>query len=262
MTGTAPLRDITTDEVDQFQHEGVVRLRGIFDYSWIERLRAATEEALAKPGPFAEEYGDDARFFGDLDVARRIPAFREFVMRSGAAAVAGTVMQSRRCNFFYDQLLVKEPGVEEATPWHQDQPYWAVRGRQVASIWLPLDDVAESASLRFVRGSHQWSAHNPHHFIDDSPYEGTGLPELPDIDADPDYEILSWAVSPGDCLVFQAIGAPGNRSTGRRRAWATRWTGDDVRYDPRPGTAIPTRDPGISPGDEMTCDDFPLVWEA
>ena len=166
------------------------------------------------------------------------------------------------------RLLVKEPGTTECTPWHQDQPYWAVTGYQVASIWLPLDTVAKETALKYVKGSHHWGAHNPHHFSDNSPYEGTGLPELPDIDAQPDkYEILGWDMEPGDCLVFQAMmvhGSAGNASTeNRRRAYSTRWTGDDARYDRRQGeVAIPTSDPGLDDGAEMTCDDFPLIWRA
>ena len=260
-----PRRAITKNEVEQYEREGVVKLEQVFDLVWIDRLRAATELAMANPGPHAEEYGDGGGFFGDLDVARRILPFRDFLRHSPAAEIAAVVMASSCGHFFYDRLLVKEPGVTAPTPWHQDQPYWAVRGRQVASIWLPLDTIDQASSLRFVRGSHRWPAHNPHHFIDDSPYEGTGLPELPPIDAETHrYEILTWPLEPGDCLVFQAMivhGAAGNHTTRRRRAWATRWTGDDARYDPRPGTAIPTRDPGIGPGDIMTCDDFPLLWK-
>jgi ectoine hydroxylase-related dioxygenase (phytanoyl-CoA dioxygenase family) len=47
----------------------------------------------------------------------------------------------------------------------------------------------------------------------------------------------------GDCLVFHAMivhGAPGNDTAGaRRRGLSLRYTGDDARYDPRPGTHVP-----------------------
>jgi ectoine hydroxylase-related dioxygenase (phytanoyl-CoA dioxygenase family) len=244
-------------------------LKAVFDLAWIEFLREAVEVAMANPGPMAEEYArGGGRFFGDLDIAQRHTAFGEFVHQSPAAEIAGTVMSASKANFFYDQLLVKEPGTAAPTPWHQDQPYWGVSGRQVASIWLPLDDVKLESSLKYVAGSHLWEAHNPHNFIDDTPYEGTGLPELPDINANPEkYEILGWDMQPGDCLVFQAMivhGSAGNSSLqNRRRALATRWTGDDARYAVRPGrVAIPTRDPGLVHGDIMDCEDFPVIWRA
>jgi len=57
-------------------------------------------------------------------------------------------------------------------------------------------------------------------------------------------------------------GSGGNSSIkNRRRAFSTRWTGDDARYDRRRGeVAIPTSDPGLNDGDPMNCEDFPLVW--
>jgi ectoine hydroxylase-related dioxygenase (phytanoyl-CoA dioxygenase family) len=54
-----------------------------------------------------------------------------------------------------------KPITAERTPWHQDQPYWAVTGRQVASIWLPLDPVDRSASIRYVKGSHNLQLDSP-----------------------------------------------------------------------------------------------------
>lgn len=261
-------RAITADEVAEYKNNGVVKLSAIFHLGWVGRLREAVEMAMANPGPYAEEYArGEGRFFGDLDVAKRHAAFRDFVHNSPAAEITGTIMESSKVNFFYDQLLVKEPGTTEPTPWHQDQPYWAVSGWQVVSIWLPLDNVAEESSLKYVKGSHRWGAHNPHNFIDNTPYEGTGLPELPDINANRDeYEILGWDMEPGDCLVFQGMivhGSDGNASLqNRRRALATRWTGDDARYEVRSGQiAIPTADPGLQHGDLMDCDDFPVIWK-
>ena len=267
MLNNQMLRVISSAEISEYNRNGVVKLANVFSLDWIEYLSHAIEHAMANPGPYGEEYAKNGgRFFGDLETAKRNPAIRNFVLHSPAAEIAGTVMEATKSNFFYDQLLVKEPGTSEPTPWHQDQPYWGVQGRQVASIWLPMDSVSKQTGLRFVKNSHTWSPHNPHHFKDNSPYQGTGLPELPDIDANPDrYEILSWDLAPGDCLVFQAMivhGAYGNTSrSNRRRALATRWTGDDARYDTRPGTAFPTEDPGLEDGSEMTCERFPLVWQ-
>ena len=254
-----------------YARDGVICLRGVFAPAWIERLRAATEEALAHPGPLAEDYtpkGKSGRAFNDLDPARRIKGFADFVHESPAARLCGQVMGSAKVNFFYDQLIVKEPGTAEKTPWHQDQPYWAVSGRDVCSIWLPLDPVGRESCVQYVAGSHLWPEHNPHHFADNSPYAGTGLPELPDIDADRGaYDIRTFDVQPGDGIVFQGMivhGAPGNASADtRRRAYATRWCGDDARYCVRDGEcAIPTRDPGLKDGDHLDCADFPIVWRA
>lgn len=263
-----PLEPIDDTARDAYERDGIVCLRGLFDRKWIVFMRDWVERAMAAPGPFGEDYAAQkgaGRFFGDLDIARRQEGFRKFVQDSPAAEIAGRMMKSAKVNFFYDQLLVKEPSTAERTPWHQDQPYWAVSGRQVCSIWLPLDPIPKESCVEYVAGSHNWPAFSPYHFADGTPYEGTGLPPLPDIDAERErHEILRFDLQPGDCLLFQAMivhGAPGNRSAQRRRALATRWTGDDARYCIRSGeVAIPTRDPGLRHGDPMDCGDFPVVW--
>ncbi len=260
---------ITEHDIAAYKRDGVVCLRGVIGLDWITLMRAAIDAAMFAPGPFAEEYADAAgggRFFGDLDVWRRQPDFRRFVMESPAAEIAGRIMQARSATFFYDQLLVKEGGTPNRTPWHQDQPYWAVSGRQVVSIWTPFDPVPEDISVEYVAGSHTWPEHNPHNFLDGSPYRGTDLPPLPDIESERDrHRIVRFAMQPGDCLVFQAMivhGAPGNPYPGRRRALATRWLGDDARYHKRKGqVAIPTVDPGLEDGERYSGASYPAVWK-
>ncbi len=265
-----PLRAITAEECVTYARDGVVCLTGVFSREWLAFLTEATEEAMAHPGPHAEEYeaaDGGGRFYGEVETAERLASFRRFALESPAAQIAGQVMGATRVNFFYDQLLVKEPGTSARTPWHQDQPYWAVSGRQVCSLWLPLDPVPREVAVEYVCGSHAWPEFSPYHFANGSPYAGTGLPPLPDIERTRDrHRIVAFDMQPGDCMVFQAMvvhGAPGNAGTGRRRALSTRWTGDDARYCVRKGeVAIPTADPGLAHGARMDCARFPLVWQA
>lgn len=69
----------------------------------------------------------------------------------------------------------------------------------------------------------------------------------------------------GDCLLHHSMtvhGAPGNASaTQRRRAYATRWTGDDVVYAPREGQARITIDePTCRVGEPIDGAVFPCLW--
>jgi ectoine hydroxylase-related dioxygenase (phytanoyl-CoA dioxygenase family) len=259
---------ITRDDQDAYERDGVVSIRNAFESSWVSFLAEAIEETMASPGPNAEELSKGAgRFFGDLEMAERLPKFRKFALESPTAEIAGRVMNATRVNFFYDQLLVKEPGTCERTPWHQDQPYWAISGHQVCSVWLALDPISEEVCVEYVCGSHKWEEFSPYHFSDGTPYKDTGLAMLPDIESNSDkYYIKKFAMEPGDCLVFNAMivhGAPGNIGRNRRRALATRWAGDDARYYRRPGeVAVPTEDPGLADGALLDCERFPLVWTA
>ena len=67
---------------------------------------------------------------------------------------------------------------------------------------------------------------------------------IPDFDAQlSNYDVPSWELTPGDCIAFNFLtvhAAPGNCSkTTRRRAFAARFTGDDVRYVRRKGEMSP-----------------------
>lgn len=263
------LRAPTPDEIETYDRDGVVCIRDAFDLDWIERLRAATEEVIARPGKFGANYGDDTAkgtFFGDLYVWTFNDTFRDAALKSPAGAIAGELMLSDKANLFYDHLLVKEPGSSAPTPWHHDLSYWCVEGRQVCSVWIPLDPVdSASGAVEYVRGSHRWGRRfRAQDFMMGELFRDEALEAIPDIESDrAGYDILSFEVGPGDCIVHHALtlhGAPGNTSTRRRRAVAIRYAGDDAVYTERKGMSKPIRDPGLRPGDPLDCDLFPIVW--
>lgn len=266
---------ITEAEIETYRRDGAVCLRGLFDARWIETVAKGVEREMANPGSISRIYtpnGKPGRFFGSLVMSQRVPEFEDFVRHSPAAELAGRAMGSSTAIYYHDQLLVKEPGTGEPTPWHHDQPYYFVDGRQICSIWLPLDPVARENAIEFVAGSHDWGRwFAPRYFKDGAAYyspEGTPFEATPDIEGQRgDYDILGWDMEPGDCILFHALtlhGAPGNASTEhRRRAYATRWMGDDARFAERPGEiSPPIEGHGLSPGDPMACEMFPVVWRA
>ena len=229
--------EIADADIEAYGRDGVVCLRGAFAGDWAERLAAGVGRNMAAPGPYAGEYGAGGKgFFGDYCNWQRIPEYRDFVFESPAAAIAARLMGSTTAQFFHEHVLVKEPGSAEVTPWHHDYPYYCIEGRKTVSLWVALDPVPGSAALRFVAGSQAWNRlFTPRYFKDGAEYEADGAFEaVPDIEADADaYPMRSWALEPGDALAFDfrtLHGAPGNPTGGRRRAFAARWIGDDVRY--------------------------------
>ena len=50
------------------------------------------------------------------------------------------------------------------------------------------------------------------------------------------------------------------RTGARRRGLSLRYTGDDARYDPRPGTFQFPYKPDLAAGAPMACELFPQVW--
>jgi len=259
-----------------FERDGVVPLRQVFGREWLELVGRGIERELAHPGPgFVEQQSVDepGRFVTDYCPAQRIPELQEFVLRSPAAELAGRVMRSSTAGFLMDVLWIKEPGTAKPSRWHHDQPYFCVDGRQMCSIWLPVDPVPADVSLAFVAGSHRWGRlFRPRltRFQQDlyryDEVDARAYEDMPDIDAERDkHRILSWALEPGDCVVFHALtlhGAPGNPSaTRRRRVLTTVWFGDDAIYGVRPSPPRPHfRGHALEPGDPMRSELFPRLW--
>jgi len=88
---------------------------------------------------------------------------------------------------------------------------------------------------------------------------------VPDIDAHRgDYDIAAWSLEPGDTIVFdfRTLHGTGDATVHQpRRAFSTRWLGDDVTYCERPGeTSPPYSGHGMRHGEPLREDWFPVLW--
>ena len=270
MTNTPPMREITPGEIKTYQEDGIVCLRGAFSSEWVKILRDAAEVSLAKPTDMsvdlAEVRKDEGRFFHDTFVWRHNDLCRKFVFDSAAAGMAGELLKSEKANLFFDQWLIKEPGTVTKTPWHQDLPYWPVKGSQIATMWIALDSVTkESGAVEYVKGSQNWhKTYKPASFDGGDQYT-EDLPEVPDIEALRDqYDIAQFELEPGDCTFHQGLvvhGSPGNTSANRRRrAYVIRWAGDDVIFEPRDGLQEMPPFPDIAVGGPLDSDLWPRIY--
>ncbi|MGQ0610456.1 MAG: phytanoyl-CoA dioxygenase family protein [Paracoccaceae bacterium] len=257
---------ITPQTIKDYQTRGAVLIKGLWA-DWVDTLRAGVARNMAEPGPYAAENlkpGEAGRFFDDYCNWQRIPEFDRVIRGSAVAEVAAALMGSDYVQLFHDHVLVKEPGTTKPTPWHQDGPYYFVRGRQTVSFWSPLDPVRE-ASLRCVSGSHLWPREVlPTRWLAETsfyPEEGKYMP-VPDPDAE-GMEVLEWQMEPGDAVAFNYLtlhGARGNTSAARRRAFSLRLVGEDARYVERPGrTSPPFPGHGMQPGQRLREDWFPVL---
>lgn len=257
----------TAAERETYAADGVVVIRGAFGDEWVERMRAATERSLGESHRQVREYdtGDAGRFHANMFRWQHDPDVEAFVRHSPAAAIAAELMGSRSCSFFFDHLLVKEPGTVNPTPWHQDLPYWPVRGDQICSLWFAMDPVdVTNGGVRYVAGSHRWTEwFRAQSFDGSDKYSDPSMRPPPDPDTEPGQRVVSFELEPGDVVVHHVMtlhGAPGNgHSDRRRRGLATRWCGDDATYDPRPMTMQLPFDPGLAPGAPMRAEVFPTV---
>ena len=264
---TADLAAVAAD----FQRDGACVVRGLLGADAVARLREGVEENIADPSERAIEGGGDGtsgRFFEDFRNWTRIAAYEEVVRGSRLGEAAAALMGSRTARLHHDHLLVKEPGTTIRTPWHQDQPYYNIDGRDTISFWIPLDPVPRESTLEFVAGSHATHTwYMPRSFFDDRPLvfeEGT-FAEVPDVEADRGaFAILGWELEPGDAVAFNMLtlhAAAGSEH--RRRAFSVRLVGDDVRLAARRHPTSPTFPElagELEPGDALDHPLFPLLW--
>jgi ectoine hydroxylase-related dioxygenase (phytanoyl-CoA dioxygenase family) len=265
---------IDADLIDRFQRDGAVHIPQLFGAHELAELRAGIDMNLAQLSPrakVASNPGDPGRFVEDFCNWRENPHYLRFIFESALAETAGRLMRSNTVRLYHDHMLTKEPGTRQPTPWHQDQPYYNIEGKQNVSFWIPVDPVSRASTLEFVAGSHRGPWLMPRSFMDSQTKwfpEGT-LADLPDIDARrSDFPILGWALDPGDAVCFHMLtlhaarGVEGNR---RRRVFSVRFLGDDIVHAPRRWKTSPDF-PGLEhelpAGSPMHHPLFPELWRA
>ncbi len=264
---------ITDDDISTLQRDGVVCLRGVIPLDFLAAVEAALAEAIAQcvnlsamadalnpdasPARTPTEAASRGRFYAGIDHWRTIDAFRAMACESPLPSIVGVLLGSSGIWLYEDSVLIKEPGAEETTSWHQDLPYFHVAGEQLCTTWAPLDHVTpDSGAVRFVRGSHlDTNVYQPNLFVTDMSIPGTAGSPVPLI-SDDDPRVVTFETFPGDVTVHHARtihGASGNMSASRsRRAVSIRYCGDDARVFRRRGAPMKDFQQALVDGDSVS----------
>ena len=260
------------DLVERFAKDGAVVVRVALDADAVALATEGIELAVGRPGErtiVASRHDDPGLFVEDFRCAERVPALARLARSLPLAQLAARLMGSTTVRFHHDHVLVKRAGTRQPTPWHQDQPYYDIDGRQTVSFWIPVDPVPEAASLEVALGSHRGPWYLPRTFLDEQArwFPEGSLAEIPDMEADPaPFPTRRWALEPGDLIAFhmatlhRAGPAPLDAD---RRVVSLRYVGDDVVHAPRSWTTSP--DFGdvaadLIAGGSLDHPLFPVVW--
>jgi len=234
---------------ETYARDGVVFLPRVLNAPALADAQAAYDWSLAHPGPGASRIPQTttSTFYQDLYNPDCLSGYRAMLQASPIPALVADLWGTPDVWFMYEQVFLKEGGDTRRTPWHQDSSYLAVAGQDLAVAWITFDAVSADQSLEFVRGSHKGRLYNTSRFdlTDETiPIQprATQAP-LPDIEADrAAWDIVSWAVEPGDLIVFHPAMLHGGAATGpgqRRRTLTLRFFGDRAVYDAREGPTGP-----------------------
>lgn len=263
---------LNSDDVEAFQRDGALCLRGVLTAEQVALLREGVEHNLKFPSEYAKVASrpdDPGYFVEDFCCWQNNEYYRRVIFESSLGEVAAALMRSRTARLYHDHMLTKEPGTRQRTPWHQDQPYYNIEGRQNISFWIPVDEVARESTLEFVAGSHRGPWLMPRSFMDAQAkwFPEGSLADLPDIEGNRDaHRILGWELKPGDVACFQmlTLHASAGLSTGRRRRVVSiRFIGDDVTHAVRPwktSPPFPDLEKDLPHGAPMEHPLFPIVW--
>jgi ectoine hydroxylase-related dioxygenase (phytanoyl-CoA dioxygenase family) len=259
-------------DIDAFQRDGAVCLRKLISPHEIELLRSGIDANLAHPSPrakVASRPDDPGWFIEDFCNWQANESYRRFIFDSRLGAAAAALMRSRTARLYHDHMLTKEPGTRQHTPWHQDQPYYNIEGRQNCSFWIPVDPVSRASTLELVAGSHLGPWLMPRSFMDAQAkwFPEGSLRDLPDIEAQrQEQPILGWEIEPGDVVCFHMLtlhAAPGVEGKRRRRVFSVRFLGDDAIHAPRSwrtSPEFPELADALPAGAKMHHPLFPLLW--
>jgi ectoine hydroxylase-related dioxygenase (phytanoyl-CoA dioxygenase family) len=271
-----PLNPITDEHIAQFERDGVLCLRRMFDEDWIAKMNRAVNRIMDAQHPLARPRevtkalgGKSGRYHINSFVWHWDEDFRDWVMNSPMPLIAARMLHANEVRVFYDQVFVKEPQTAEMTDWHQDLPFWPMRGSDILSIWVALTPVnQENSAVEYIAGSHKWGKFYAAVTPDKDAKFKSELELCPNYSKEkgnPKYRFLSFDLQPGDCVLHHPLtvhGAEGNFSPSRRRVGiSTRYFGRDCQWDPRPATMKITGDPVLQPGARPEDDNvFPVAW--
>ena len=250
--------DLRQEQIEQFGRDGVTCIRQPFPGYRTEALATRLDEIMRREN---EGIGSatSRNFVSGFCMWMKDPLIATFAQDSSAAQAAAKLLNSRKINLYCDHLFIKEVGdIDKKTPWHCDLPYWTLSGSQVLSFWIALDRVtASSGGLRYIKGSHKWD----HSWIDGEQFESNA----DEIQHFPSCEYLEYDLMPGDILAhhgFTYHGANGNLTNDRRRrGYAIRYAGDDVRFEPRQRFSIPGTT-GMAAGSALDSESFPVLFQS
>lgn len=263
------IKSVTQEHIESYKKDGAVCIRQLLTAEEIELLQTGIElnlKSLSSRAKIASKEEDPGFFVEDFCNWQVNSHYRDFIFLSPIGMTAKLLMQSTNTRLYHDHMLVKEALTAQPTPWHQDQPYYNIEGRQNCSIWIAVDPIPRSSTLEFIAGSHLGPWLMPRSFMDNQAkwFPEGSLAELPDIEASREnYPIIGWEVEPGDVVCFHMLTLHASQgSSKRRRVFSVRFLGDDITHAPRPWPTspdFPNLEKELPAGASMDHPLFPII---
>ncbi|MEL6963732.1 MAG: phytanoyl-CoA dioxygenase family protein [Pseudomonadota bacterium] len=153
----------------QFNQDGYVAIRPLFDKGKIAEIRAETTRFIRDVVPTMPDvrvYYEDKNDRTSLKQIQKMFEYDGYfaeLMNEGVVRELAEILLKDDVKPINMQYFNKPAGMGRATPPHQDGYYFHLTPCEAVTGWLALDDVDEdNGCIHYVRGSHKADHFRPH----------------------------------------------------------------------------------------------------
>ena len=252
---------LSEEQIRFYQENGYLQLHNVLALEELEDLRRSLDEAMGmKLEKALDRTGRnldyDKVFLQKVNLWREHEGIRRFVFNRKLADIARRLTGGKHVRLWHDQALVKVPGDNNPSPWHQDFPYWPMNEEGAFSCWMALDDVDENnGCMAFIPGSHKIGCLEPIKFTDPQDIFGSDRARhLKNV------QPAIMRMKAGSCTLHHGLTfhyAFPNKSSKPRRAMVVIYMPDGVTYQAKPHPC--TDGLGLQNGDPLQGELFPIL---
>jgi hypothetical protein len=259
---------LSDEQLSRFNEQGYVAGIQVLDDRQVEILCSELSGLMKKSHPahqlFHEYHSNESKdpnsvLFHALGAWRTTPGFHDVLWSPGFLVPASQLLAGP-VRFWHDQLFCKPAHHGGVVAWHQDYSYWTrTEPMSHLTCWIALDDSdRDNGCLYYVPGSHRWKL---------LPVTGLAgnMDEIMTVLSPEQKEAfrpVPIELKRGQCTFHHPLMVHGsfeNRSQRPRRATLINAFRDGVRS--ASDQELLAGVPPIPPGDKMTGQFFPLLFD-
>lgn len=251
--------ELTAEQIQTLEEDGVVHIKNVFDDEWVDYLRKATAHQVDDPHFWAFA-GTASRLYDYIqrNVWQTNRAFARFYYHSALGHVLSQCGKTDEIRVSTDLLMVNP---NKGFKWHQDNQNGPITWEEGIRFWVTMDETPKDYGAPvYIKGSHRNTCVDEQAVFVDIGMEG--LAEYSD-------DILEFRTMPGDMLIWHPktihkVDGPedGIWTSYRRVLGGTVAKGSAIYHD-KTGTGGVLSDlgkHGLEDGDKLKSSFFPIIY--
>jgi ectoine hydroxylase-related dioxygenase (phytanoyl-CoA dioxygenase family) len=236
------LRRLTRDDVEAFDRDGFVIVRGAFTRDELAEVEGAIDPIeQAYERYVSEQQGGNFRLTSSgtitftAHLVTQSATLRDFAAHLVIRDLCHDLADGRM-RLYWDQSVYKKTGKKQEFPWHQDNGYTFIEPQQYLTFWIPLVDVDEENGCPWIaRGLHRLGTLE--HWL-----TPIGLKCLEEAD-----DAVAAPAAAGDIILFSSLAphrtGPNLKDGTVRKAYILQYAPDGARTFAPDGSVVFQNDP-------------------